>query len=392
MKDKIKNHLVKNKYECFYLIIYGVILIYETIGTTMFEFAWPEKMGYFFFVAISGYTMIKMIGSVSGYNHFYGLKEVLYSFFMIMVFIIPAVFTTEYSFLFEIVFLIIGARKIKFENILKIYLVVVSVILITAMICGWFGIIENLVYEDWRRGNRYSFGCVYPTDFAAHIFYLVLAYVGCYYKKMKSWWGLVVMGLSVGLYKLCYAYTSTLTLFLFGLCILIYSTCKGKVKQLTVPRVSSILPAMTALIFPALMTIYNGSEELWYRLDLKLGYRLLYTSWAIRDYGLSLFGKTVNEIGNGRTTVYNNDYYFIDDSYMRIMIEYGMVVFVTILIMLTLISYKMLTHKQIILFLILEIICIHSIMEHHLMELAYNPFILYLYAENSELEVREKTL
>ena len=132
------------------------------------------------------------------------------------------------------------------------------------------------------------------------------------------------------------------------------------------------------------MTIYDGNQNFWYKLDLKLSYRMLYTSWGIRDYGFSLFGQHVTEYGNGLTTTYNENYFFIDDSYMRILIEYGIIVFIAVLIIILLMSLRMIKKNQIIWFMLLELVCLHSFMEHHLLELAYNPFIIYLYAKSED--------
>ena len=54
------------------------------------------------------------------------------------------------------------------------------------MISALSGIIPNLIYrrEQVTGTIRQSFGIVYPTDFAAHVLYLVLAYCYLFFKRI----------------------------------------------------------------------------------------------------------------------------------------------------------------------------------------------------------------
>ena len=80
----------------------------------------------------------------------------------------------------------------RFDNILKVYTAVVSVMLIVAAIASQTGMIADVIGYSPRNAAaaRHSYGIIYPTDFAAHIFYLILA-VSCLvygreYRKTKN--------------------------------------------------------------------------------------------------------------------------------------------------------------------------------------------------------------
>lgn len=364
----------ENIWDVTYFIIYVATLVHEFYFSTMFPQELLDNTARYFYITILMYVVLKLI-----YSKRYSRVEQIMSVALIAIFSISGV-VSGYLEIVQYILLIIGAKGVDLRKILMLYSGIAAMMLIVAFVASQCGIIENLVYEDARRGKRYSFGCIYPTDFAAHVFYLIAALIASFNQKIKIWWSIIIFGIALLIYKLCYAYTSVLTLILLGVGIIIYCIKDDwKIK-----KGMAAIPILTALLFPALMTIYDGNQNFWYKLDLKLSYRMLYTSWGIRDYGFSLFGQHVTEYGNGLTTTYNENYFFIDDSYMRILIEYGIIVFIAVLIIILLMSLRMIKKNQIIWFMLLELVCLHSFMEHHLLELAYNPFIIYLYAKSED--------
>ena len=58
-----------------------------------------------------------------------------------------------------------------------------ATMLIVAAIASQTGVIADVIGYSPRNAAaaRHSYGIIYPTDFAAHIFYLILA-VSCHYK------------------------------------------------------------------------------------------------------------------------------------------------------------------------------------------------------------------
>ena len=60
--------------------------------------------------------------------------------------------------------------------------------------------------------------------------------------------------------------------------------------------------------------------------------------------------------------------------------EYGIIVFAVVLILLIVIGHKAIGAKQYVFFAVIVMIGVHSFMEHHLLEVAYDPFLLVLFA------------
>ena len=102
------------------------------------------------------------------------------------------------------------------------------------------------------------------------------------------------------------------------------------------------------------------------------------------EYFIKPFGQFIEEQGWGGvadpTGIDPAKYFFIDDMYIRMLFEYGIIVFAVVLILLIVIGHKAIGAKQYVLFAAIVMIGVHSFMEHHLLEMAYNPFLLVLLA------------
>ena len=67
------------------------------------------------------------------------------------------------------------AKGLDLKDIIKCYFVFCWILIVGTFLCCHMGLLENMV--SFREEKvRNSFGFIYATDFAAHIFYLVLMY------------------------------------------------------------------------------------------------------------------------------------------------------------------------------------------------------------------------
>lgn len=381
LMDKIKTK-VKNAdwWEITYLIVYGAIFTYEFLNTTMFEIQWPPRFGYIFLATSALYTIAKFI-----WNNTYTKKEIIWSGVILVAFIIPAI-VTDYSFLWWTGFLIVGAKDVEFDKILKVYLTIGITIMLAAFVASQMGWIENLIYFTPRDGQliaRESFGSVYPTDFAAHIFYFAVA--GMYWSEDKISFGKIInfIVLALFVYDKCGARTSSLCMLGMAIALVLICFLKKRIKTNTIYNLLSMSMIMLAGIFLTLSYIYDSRSEWFVKLDGILSTRLSISNYAFTLYDYPLFGQNIVENGWGRGNVVS-EYFFLDDSYIRIALLYGVVLLVIVLLLFLAVSRKAIKGKQIIVLCSICMIALHSFMEHHLLEIAYNPFILYLFAKTVE--------
>lgn len=376
-------------WEASYLFIYALILAYKFLQTTMFDVTWPSYMNYACGLVIGGYAAVKFICKRKSYTP----KEIILSVIVLVAFVIPAI-VAHYAFLFLLAFLMVGAKDVDFKKILMVYLLVGVTIMVVAFSASQYGFIEDLTYVASRgetQFTRHSFGILYPTDYAAHLFYMVLATVILFQKQLstmaKVWLSLLV-GLSV--YLTSNAQTTTICLIVFAvLCIMewVFRKYMGQIE-----KVLRWAPVLCAAGFFALVKLYDNARQWTIDLNEWLSNRLLYSKIAMIWIPRKLFGQYVVENGNGLAEGTTENYFFLDDSYIRILVEYGYIAFIVVFVLLFLLSKKAAEKKQFIFVIALVAISIHSVMEHHMMELEYNPLWLALFASfepNDNLKLEE---
>ena len=241
---------------------------------------------------------------------------------------------------------------------------------------------------------RHSYGIIYPTDFAAHIFYLILA-VSCLgiWKRVQenekyrylAWlrW-LIVIAAAVFIYIKAGAFTGTVCLTGFLVLMGLIYLLERKNLARRVCEIFKYLPIVWASLFLALSYFYSESNAIMVKIDSVLSQRLMVSHKVWSEYSIKPFGQFIEEQGWGGvadpTGIDPAKYFFIDDMYLRMLFEYGIIVFAVVLILLVVIGHRAIGAKQYVLFAAIVMIGVHSFMEHHLLEMAYNPFLLVLLA------------
>lgn len=382
--DKLKMKLKQaDWWEITYLIIYGAVFTFEFLNTTMFEVKWPPRFAYIFLASTALYTVAKFI-----WHNTYTKKEMIWAGIILFAFIMPAVLT-EYRFLWCVGFLIVAAKDVEFDKILKVYLTLGITIMLAAFVASQMGVIENLQYTVLRGEElivRNSFGSVYPTDFAAHVFYLAIAWI-CL-SENKITWGKIINFAVLGAFVLdkCGARTSAICLFLMAVLLVTVKCLKNKIKTNVVYKVMNLTPIVLSGLFIGLVHMFDVTLEWMAKLDSLVSTRLSISNVAINIYDYQLFGQTIKEVGLGRNTEYPVDYFFLDSSYIRIILLYGVVLFFVVWLMFWIIGQRAIINKRIIVVALIVVISVHSFMEHHILEIAYNPILCFVFAKCNLIE------
>lgn len=380
--DKLKERIKQTDWwEITYLLIYGGVFTFEFLNTTMFVVEWPPRFGYIFLASTALYVIAKFI-----WHNTYTKKEMIWAGIILFAFLMPALLT-EYRFLWYTGFLIVGAKDIDFHKILKVYLVIGITIMVAAFGASQYGFIEDLEYIIERGGEvhaRHAYGIIYPTDFAAHIFYLVLAAV-VYLRDRLNIWGRVWMTLLAAGFVYLVANAQTSMICLVGvafLCVL------ERIFQKNIGIISSLfqwIPIGCATGFVGVAYFYNLEEEWLLKLNNMLSGRIEISKTAFDMYDIKLFGQFIPEVGNGHAVEFRPNYFFLDDSYVRILLEYGVILFVIVLMIFTVIIRQAKKRNDFLLVLCVVCLAVQSIMEHHLINVAYNSIMLALFAKSNEI-------
>lgn len=306
---------------------------------------------------------------------------------------------------------VVAAKDIPFRKILQIYLLMNITIMGLAFIASLLGVIENLAYTSSETKRlRYSFGCTYTTDFAAHVFYMLLTAFYLYYEKLK-WYHYIGVCLIDGfIFYFCHAKLDTTCIIImmvfFGTSQIAQSLSKKEqtaVMDITTGRridkinifkktksyskhkirwkkLASVSLPVLGLFMYFLSASYRANSEFMVAFDEFVTGRLALAYKGLQQYGIPLFGKNVPMEGFGGSLKHTKPYFFIDSSYLFILLRYGLVFLCMVFVIYAVICYK---HKEdTALMLVIVVLAISSSIDHHLLEEAYNPFGYALFASS----------
>jgi hypothetical protein len=294
--------------------------------------------------------------------------------------------------LLDVILLIVGSRGISFRKLIQIYLAVTAGLLLFTNVAALLGKTTNLIYYQTGRRRRVSMGIIYPTDFAAHVFSCAMCYV---YLRHESIRYLELLGLGLIGALTFYLTDARLNTICFALLVVVFAFHKWDSRRkekkggtYEMNRVWSVLLAVSPVLCGGFMilvsALYAPERKLLAWINRVLNSRLAYGNKAINLYGFTLWGQWLPSQGNGNTTAEQTHYFFLDSSYVNIVMYYGVVVLTCVLLMWLLIAFRARREKNWALLWIVAIYSVQCMVEHHMLEIAYNPFLWALLADTTK--------
>lgn len=289
--------------------------------------------------------------------------------------------------------MIAGSRKIKFEKILKVYLLINGSIVFLAFCASQLGVIENLQYETSNRGVRNAFGIIYPTDFGAHIFFMFLVYFYLKGERLRYYHYLITAGVAWLVYHFCNARLDSGNTLMLAILFAIGNGITGWRKVSRTAKNAWVnawekagvwVMPLLAGVSVALTAVYQAGNGKMAELDKLVSSRLSLGKRGLEDYGIKLFGQPIVMNGFGGDTELTSNYFFLDCSYVYMLIRHGIVFLLLMLVIFAICCYRN-RHDMYFLYA-LALVAINCMIAHHIIQIEYNPFALALLAEC----VREK--
>ncbi|MFQ9706986.1 MAG: polymerase [Limosilactobacillus pontis] len=283
---------------------------------------------------------------------------------------------------------ILAARNVAFDEIVKRYFYVVLVLLVLVVFFSLLGVIKDLVFVVHGRAVRYSLGIIYPTDLAAHILYLLLAHAYLNFSKLnwRYYCGYLVIAYLVKM-------ITDARLSVLCIVLMIPILMSAKLAQKNKDSLSYHLLITYWMYIPLLaFTIFAGTyffdaqNKIYFKIDRLLSGRLGYGHLAMDLYSVTLWGQKIVEHGLGGSSGLqifhrnNAGYFFIDSSYLRLIMIYGIVAALVYILIMVFVSIKGVKLQVYQLTAVMLVVTLSCLVEQHLLELSFNPFLLALLA------------
>ena len=274
---------------------------------------------------------------------------------------------------------ILGVQNLNFEKILQFCMVLMTLCMIIVVSMSVIGILPNWYYLVDDR-ERWCFGYIYPSYLSSAFFYIMVLSLTVKKHKINLLETIIVEVINL----IIYIISDSRAAFYLLSCVIIVYWLIDKVPVRS--RFRSAVRFVSVLTFPIctcvsfiVSTLY-GKYTIIDKINIVLNNRPKMAHQALQEFGVSLWGQEIKWIGyGGLGYIYDNlpgEYNFVDNSYMKILFDYGLVILLIVVICFTFGVWSFSCQKNDALCLALMFVAIYSVIEPRLMEFGYNPFIL----------------
>lgn len=285
---------------------------------------------------------------------------------------------------------ILGSKNIKFDKFLKIYFIIATVLLIIVVISAKMGWIINLTYY---RGTtmRQAMGFVYPTNFAAHVFYIILAYVLIRDDRIKNIELIILSMITLQIEILTDARLNVAAIIIMLIIVILKKLFNEKFDLVVLKTkwIFSLWPIIAGGIVSIISILYNSGNTILLKINNLFSNRLYFGHNAYLKYGISLFGQKVDQQGLGgidgqngiNNTLYMLNYSYIDSSFFRVLMLDGFLFFLVVLLTSFIINKRLYKSKNTLYITFFALVIGCSIVDQHYLEIAFNPFIILCFSD-----------
>lgn len=373
MRNRLENKFPKIKTYLFF-VSFTIYLVSQYIGGTLIPSDYKTV-----FIAITVASIIIM-GKIIVFDDYPMLAKLLIVAIWLILF---AAGKNSYDYnMYYYSFYIFGAKDIDLKKILRWYLAIISLSVAITTIIAILHIIPTLsVGRSNSAVLRLSMGAIYPSDLAARIFYLMLGYIVI--KKFSLSLPEYISLISITITT--YVVTDTkLDLILMVMLVLsaIFYKYISKILDCTNNIVlnSTIISFIFINLF--LAYIYNPNNFVFKIIDKVLTGRLYFGHVGFKDYNVTLYGQYVYQNGWGGIHKAVTNYFYIDSSWVRVLLMQGVIVYLFILWLIVRNTNNFLLNKKYGLLIALLFVVISSAIDQHLLELSYNFMFLATFANS----------
>ena len=246
---------------------------------------------------------------------------------------------------------------------------------------------DNLV----RDGKvRHSFGTLGPTNLAGHVGFVILSFI--FLKEGRIKWPAYVIIAALSILNMVFVdgRTSQISVILAtGGCLVLLAAEQLKLKPPEkLMKVFSRCMLLSFVIMSALTLVlvltYNPDPGVFYnRIHFLESFRgrLENANRVLSVTGVSLLGRYYQNYWiPGQGFIETGNYEFLDSSYARLFIMYGVAGFAVIISLLTFLQYRLMKAGKVFCMFVMAVCSIHFVMEHHILEPAYNIFLILPFA------------
>ena len=383
--EKTNCHKIFNSYfynAILFIVLYCYFFYYASIFASNITFDYPEKFYPIIYKLLVLLAVIRLL--------YIYLQKKLY-FLLLSCFIVYSfnqiyLINNIFRYLLEFSLLVVACYKVPYKTILVCYLSSVGVLFVSSFLLTSFGALKNTVYFNGEF-FRNSLGGIYPTDWAAYLFYLCTVTYSLIKRRLDF---VLCLFLIVFIY-IQYKYTKTRnTEMLMAISILMIMWFILRLphmvnNMLFLDKIFLIFSycsfALWACIAILLGYFYSPDDYYMSILNDLFSSRLQLVRDAFTNYDIAFLGNYMEMIGNSE--IPRIGYNYLDSTYCQLLIRYGVISLVIFCTLYCLTIRNSIQQKNYKIVPCMALIALHSFTEPHYIEFFMNPFILLVFSDLS---------
>lgn len=364
--------------ESIYLLLLPIYLFAQFIPGTMAYSKFPAGFSYHVTLVMGILVVLKMLL----FDTFEWKDAIMFILVGLLIYSSCMKVMTFHMFYYYL--FIIGARNIDYRKIIRIFLIFIPTFLVVIAVLAKLRYIPGLVFGRYGDATvRYALGTIYPTDLAARVFYVAMFYAVLRRFKFNLAEHVGYLGLTILIYAITDTRLDTMLMILVYLVVLFRKPVFNFINWLGYQWIN-LLSLFAILVSILLAYFYKPNNPMFTLIDRVLSGRLVHQREAFTKYNVTVFGQYVTESGNGGANHNENyKYFFIDSSFMRVLMMNGLVCFILVVIAIWFMSKRFIQENAISLEICLLLVIISSIIDQHMIEISFNVLFLAFFANNA---------
>lgn len=292
------------------------------------------------------------------------------------------------KFLVISIFIIMSVRHYDLKKVFKLSFFTMLMFFAVVTILSQIKIIPDWIFER-QSVVRHSLGFIYPTDCFSFFLVIVLLYFVAYDKEYSIWFMLLFELLNI----ILYIYTDgRLSFYLINLVLIImlllksnkiYSIFQNIFKFRLIKIIVCLIPFIFFTGFMIVVSSYGKELDYADKVDSVLSGRVRLTYEAFKEHNVTIFGEKIDWYGFGgygyNNTLTNDakyEYNFVDSSYPRVLLDYGIVFAVIIFVGYSFILLHYMNNNNIVMVFVFIIVLVWSLIESSIIGIPRNMLVL----------------
>ena len=280
------------------------------------------------------------------------------------------------NFFISLLLFIVASKNLNFDRIIKISLQIGILMLSFTVISCWLGLIPDYTMY---RGNilRHAWGYGHVNVLGMRVFNIVACIVYLYYEKRRN---LTLFSIAMACVFI-YLIPNSLTPFILSCSLLVllfvYRIIEDNIRYQIYIQNLFIIVSILFNIFSVLLCVGDVLQsKLFSLMNSIVSSRFVLSHMAYLDYGISLFGQRVYISSEERQTVGLSGFYFLDNTYMILLVRFGAILYLIFSFVYIWTMVKSKKKNQFFITAILFIYSFYGVMEPAMYRFSHNTMLL----------------